>query len=87
MNKKSVDINRIDLARLKQLLKYGDAPKIAKISGYSLPTVYKVLDPKNKRKNKAIIQAAIKVIEEYKPLEVEVAPELEKEIIKKEALV
>lgn len=81
MNKKSVDIKSIDLVKLKRKLNHGDQLEIARLTGYSAKYVYACLDPKNPRRNKKILQAAIEVIENNTPISVEMSEELEKEVV------
>lgn len=79
MNKTMIDIDSIDLKKLRELLNYGDCTEIASMTGFSPNYVYRVLDPKDKRMNKKILEAAFEIIEENSSA-VEVDEEIAKQV-------
>lgn len=78
MNKKPLDINEIDLKKLKKFLQHGDITKISHKTGYSINYVSRVLNPEDKRINRTIIQEAIRLAE--KSNEIMIDPKFAKNI-------
>lgn len=62
MNKKVIDIDSVDLEKLKKKLRWGDGVRIAEKAGCSQNYVWMVLNPESKAWNEDIIRAAIEVI-------------------------
>lgn len=62
MKEKVIHIDNVDLRKLKSYLRYGDIKRIAERTGYSENYVWRVLEPGDKRTNRAIIKEAINVV-------------------------
>lgn len=78
MNRKPLDIHKIDLNKLKKFLQHGDITKISQKTGFSVNYVSRVLNPEDKRVNKKIIQEAIRIAERSN--EIMIDPEFAKNI-------
>jgi hypothetical protein len=63
-NKIHLKVDSIDLQKLKNNLTRGDVELIRKKTGYSKSTIYKCLNPKNKKSNPVIIKAAVELVDE-----------------------